>query len=58
VEDHASFRNAMALLLEREGMKVIGQAGTLVEARRLLSSDTHVAVVDLGLPEEIEKDFF
>ena len=30
VEDHASFRNAMALLLEREGIKVIGQAGTLV----------------------------
>ena len=30
VEDHASFRTAMALLLEREeGIKVVGQAGTL-----------------------------
>ena len=51
VEDHASFRNAMALLLQREGLKVIGQAGTLAEARQLLTSDTNVAVVDLGLPD-------
>jgi two-component system response regulator DevR len=32
-------------------MKVIGQAGTLVEARQLLTSNAHVAVVDLGLPD-------
>lgn len=51
VEDHASFRNAMALLLQREGLKVIGQAGTLAEARQLLTSDTNVAVVDLSLPD-------
>jgi DNA-binding NarL/FixJ family response regulator len=52
VEDHASFRTAMALLLEREeGIKVIGQAGTLAEAYQLLSEDAEVAVVDLGLPD-------
>jgi DNA-binding NarL/FixJ family response regulator len=52
VEDHASFRNAIALLLEREqGLKVVGQAGTLAEAHQLLSEDVEVAVVDLGLPD-------
>src|SRR5215217_7483781 len=52
VEDHASFRTAMALLLEREeGIKVVGQAGTLAEAYQLLSEDAEVAVVDLGLPD-------
>jgi DNA-binding NarL/FixJ family response regulator len=42
----------MALLLEREeGIKVVGQAGTLAEAYQLLSEDAEVAVVDLGLPD-------
>ena len=36
VEDHdASFHNVMALLFEREGIKVVGQAGTLAETCQL-----------------------
>ncbi len=52
VEDHAAFRNAVAFLIEREpGFKVIAQAGSLVEARQLLTEDVDVALVDLRLPD-------
>jgi DNA-binding NarL/FixJ family response regulator len=58
VEDHASFRTTMALFLEREeDIKVVGQAGTLAEARKLLSEDVEVAVVDLGLPDGSGSEF-
>ncbi len=55
VEDHASFRQALAFMFEREPeFKVIEQASTLAEARRLSGEslkDVDVAVVDLGLPD-------
>jgi two-component system, NarL family, nitrate/nitrite response regulator NarL len=55
VEDHASFRQALAFMFEREDeFVVVGQAGTLAEAREFLngSSDaTDVAVCDLALPD-------
>ncbi len=62
VEDHASFREALAFLIERKaGFKVIAQAGSLSEARQLLTGDVDVALVDLGLPDgsgiEFIKDF-
>ena len=51
VEDHASFREAAASVFEREpDMKVVGQAGSLAEARRKLDG-VDVAVVDLFLPD-------
>ena len=53
VEDHASFRQAIAFILDREpGIKVVAQAGTLGEARRLLAEkDVDVAILDLHLPD-------
>ena len=55
VEDHASFRQALAFMFEREEEFVVaGQAGSLAEARavlRKLSDGVDVAVVDLALPD-------
>ena len=55
VEDHASFRQALAFMFEREGEFVVaGQAGSLAEARAFLRkspSSFDVAVVDLALPD-------
>ena len=55
VEDHASFRQALAFMFEREGeFAVAGQAGSLAEARSFLSVSPEgfdVAVVDLALPD-------
>lgn len=52
VEDHAFFRQAIAVLLDREeGFEVIAQAGSLAEARGLLNKDIGVAIVDLNLPD-------
>jgi PAS domain S-box-containing protein len=51
VEDHASFREAAASVFEREpGMEVVGQAGSVAEARGMLYG-VDVAVVDLFLPD-------
>ncbi len=55
VEDHASFRQALAFMFEREPeFTVVGQAGTLAEARQFLNGsrgETDVAVCDLALPD-------
>jgi DNA-binding NarL/FixJ family response regulator/signal transduction histidine kinase len=55
VEDHASFREAVASVFERDpGFEVVGQAGSLAKARKLLeggASEADVAIVDLGLPD-------
>ena len=55
VEDHASFREAAASVLESEPeIEVVGQAGSLAEARDMLNGElmaVEVAVVDLGLPD-------
>src|SRR5215217_1834771 len=56
VEDHAIFREALASNLKREeaSFEVVGQAGSLAEARRILQEEQQqadVAVIDLGLPD-------
>src|SRR5215211_1729597 len=55
VEDHASFRQALAFMFEREQEFVVaGQASTLAEARAFLRKspeEVDVAVVDLALPD-------
>jgi DNA-binding NarL/FixJ family response regulator len=55
VEDHASFRQALAFMFEREREFVVtGQAGSLAEARafmRKVPDGVDVAVVDLRLPD-------
>ena len=51
VEDHASFREAAASILEREPeFTIAGQAGSLAEARGLLYG-IDMAIIDLGLPD-------
>jgi two-component system, NarL family, nitrate/nitrite response regulator NarL len=55
VEDHASFRQALAFMLEMEpGFEVVGQIGSLTEARALtreMLEEVEVAIVDLALPD-------
>ena len=53
VDDHASFRQPLAFMLDREAdMTVVGQAGSLAEARKLLrGAEIDAAVVDLDLPD-------
>ena len=55
VEDHASFRDAIASSFEGEaGFEVVGQAASLAQARTMLEETgqrVDVAVVDLGLPD-------
>ena len=51
VDDHLSFRQPLAFMLAREpGIEVIGQAGSVVEARRHLA-EANVALVDIDLPD-------
>jgi DNA-binding NarL/FixJ family response regulator len=51
VDDHASFRQPLAFMLEREpDITVVGQGGTLAEARVLLHG-VDIAVIDLALPD-------
>jgi DNA-binding NarL/FixJ family response regulator len=51
VEDHAAFRQALAIVLDRtEGLQVVGQAGSLQEARHHVQG-VDVAVIDLDLPD-------
>lgn len=55
VEDHASFRQALAFMLEREPeFEVVEQVGSFAEAQELdrkLLDDVEVAIVDLALPD-------
>lgn len=53
VEDHASFRQAVASMFEREpGFAVVGEAGSLEEARRMLGAKpVDIAIIDLALPD-------
>ena len=54
VDDHASFRQPLAFMLDREeDMSVAGQAGSIAEAREILKAldQVDVAVMDLGLPD-------
>jgi DNA-binding NarL/FixJ family response regulator len=53
VEDHAAVREAIAAMFEREpGFTVVGQAGSLAEAREMLAR-VDVAVLDLSLPDGV-----
>ena len=55
IDDHVSFRQALANVLERQPeFKVVGEAGSLAEASKLSAKslkDVGVAVVDLALPD-------
>jgi PAS domain S-box-containing protein len=54
VDDHASFRQGVASALAGEpDLDVVGQAGSLAEAREMLAArpGVDVAVIDLGLPD-------
>ena len=53
VEDHLSFRQALAFLLSHEpDLEVVAQAGSLAQAREaLVDRRLDVAVLDLGLPD-------
>lgn len=51
VDDHAAFRQPLALLMDREpGFVVVAQASTLGEARQMLH-DVDVALIDRDLPD-------
>ena len=51
VDDHASFREMLTFVFEREPeFEVVGQAGSLAEARLMLEG-VDLAVVDLDLPD-------
>ena len=51
VEDHTSLRQAVASLFDREpGFTIVGQAGSLAEARTMLDG-VDVAIVDLDLSD-------
>ena len=51
VDDHHSFRQPLAFMLGREpDLEVVGQAGSLAEAR-MLPTSVDLAIVDLNLPD-------
>jgi DNA-binding NarL/FixJ family response regulator len=52
VEDHATVRQALALVLGREpGLEVVAQAGSISEVRGLSCAEFDLAIVDLGLSD-------
>lgn len=54
VDDHPTSRESLAMLLDLQpDMRVVGQAGTLAESRKLLSEglDFDMALIDLDLPD-------
>jgi len=53
VEDHASFRQTLALVFDQEpDFEVVAQAGTVAEARLVMADrEADLAVVDLSLPD-------
>ena len=53
VEDHASFRQTLAFVFDQEpGFEVVGQAGTLAEARRTMDGcEVDLGIIDLSLPD-------
>lgn len=50
VDDHASFRQAFSLLLERRPHMEVAQASSLAEARQKLGG-VDVAILDIALPD-------
>jgi DNA-binding NarL/FixJ family response regulator len=53
VEDHASFRQTLAFVFDREPeFEVVAQAGSLAEARQVVDSlEVDLGVLDLSLPD-------
>ena len=53
VEDHASFRQTLALVFDQQpDFQVVAQAGTLAEARRVMRGrEADLGVIDLALPD-------
>jgi DNA-binding NarL/FixJ family response regulator len=53
IEDHASFRQTLALVFDQQPeFEVVAQAGTLAEARRAMEgSEADLGVIDLSLPD-------
>jgi DNA-binding NarL/FixJ family response regulator len=53
VEDHASFRQTLALVFDQQpDFQVVAQAGSLGEARRVMRGrEADMAVIDLALPD-------
>jgi DNA-binding NarL/FixJ family response regulator len=53
VEDHASFRQTLAFVFDKEpGYEVVAQAGTLAEARGEMDGlEADLGVIDLSLPD-------
>ena len=53
VEDHASFRQTLAFVFDREpGFEVVAQAGSLAEARKVMEGlEVDLGVIDLALPD-------
>jgi two-component system nitrate/nitrite response regulator NarL len=53
VEDHASFRQTLALVFDQEpDFEVVAEAGTVAEARLVMADrEADLAVVDLSLPD-------
>ena len=53
VEDHASFRQTLALVFDGEpDFEVVAQAGTVAEARKVMGDrEADMAVLDLSLPD-------
>lgn len=53
IEDHQALREGLELLLDREGLEVIGTAGTAGEGRELVNRlDPDVALIDIRLGED------
>ena len=53
IEDHQALREGLELLLSREGLEVIGTAGSAGEGRELLSRTApDVALIDIRLGED------
>ncbi|MBV9278839.1 MAG: response regulator transcription factor [Chloroflexi bacterium] len=51
VEDHGAFRQALGFMLRREpDISLVGQAGTIAEARTMLEG-VDVVILDLNLPD-------
>ncbi len=52
VEDHTSFREALAYVFDREPeFSVAAEAGSFTEASGMLDGGVNLAVIDLGLPD-------
>ena len=53
VDDHVVIRNALALLLKQSaGIKVVGEAGTGVEAiKKAAALSPQVVIMDINMPE-------